>query len=342
MTDEVKSRIDYYVSKLGGWPHVSYLEKDFGATKEQAKIWLDEYRVLIKRPVMAQSPAEPAKQDIQRISKEQFEAISKKKEIEKDKPKDTLVQHLGGLLVLRFLSGLVALACIIRGFIVIVEVNTVIGWQGYLNAIIFQGGSAILPVVGILSFSFMKKFWSANMVFGTFLFIGGLGSMVYEVYASSQAFHQTNVKQEIVLQKELSVDRDQVLQSIEDNIKLENTNLDQINSNLSKRQSELTVLQTAAPVDLKAVKVAENRVSANLSDRTISQDKLNKLASDKTNRLVELENKTNKQSSVVNLVKDNDFIQLLISLIPSIIMVIFTPIFVSIALFGIGKENEKM
>lgn len=155
--------------------------------------------------------------------------------------------------------------------------------------------------------------------------------MVYEVYASSQAFHQINIKQEIANAKELSVANDPILFSIQERIKQEKTNLDQINSNISKRQSELSLLSPDNP----EYKAAFNRVSANLGDRTISQEKLDKLGKDETERLSKLEDKTNKQSSVSNLVSNDYLVELIVTLIPSIMMVCFTPVFASIALFGI-------
>lgn len=334
MTNEIKSRIDYYVSKLGGWPHVNNLAHDFKVTREQAKLYLDEYRELIKRPIMAPSPAEPVKQDVPRVTRQQFDNISKKEE-EKKIIISNKVQHFGGITVLRIFSGLVAIACVIRGLIVIVDINTVIGWQGYLNAIIFQGGSAILPIVGMVYFSFVTKKNLRFILFGAFYIIGGIGSMMYEVYASSQVFHQTNIKQEISIQKEyVSID-DPILQSIQENINSENANMTRIVSNLSKRRAELSLLSPENP----ARAAAERRVSANLADQTKSQDNLNKLGNQKTERLLLLEEKNGKQSSVVNLVQNNDFVELIISLIPSIIMVIFTPIFFSIALFGVDRKE---
>ncbi len=336
MTNEIKSRIDYYVSKLGGWPHVTNLANDFGVSKEQAKVYLDEYRELIKRPIMPQSPAEPSKQEVPRITRQQFDNISKKDEVkETNNFHETVVKQGGGILALRIISGIVALACMIRGFIVIIEINTVIGWQGYLNAIIFQGGSAILPVVGMLYFSFVKKNNLVYILFGTFYIVGGIGSMMYEVYASSQAFHQTNIKQEISVQKEFSTLEDSILQSIQEQINSENANMTRITSNLSKRQAELALLSPENPLYSSAAR----KVSTNLSDQSDSQDNLNKLGNKKTERLQSLENKNGKKSSVVNLVQNNDFIELVITLIPSMMMVLFTPVFFSIALFGVNKKD---
>jgi len=337
MTNEIKSRIDYYVSKLGTWPHVANLSSDFNVTKEKAKEYLDEYREIIKRPVMAPSPAEPTKSDVPRISKQQFDILSNKEEkkIGSNNLHETVVQHGGGIIALRIISAIVTLACVVRGFIVIVEINTVIGWQGYLNAIIFQGGSAILPIIGMLYFSLVKKGTMVFLLFGCFYIIGGLGSMMYEVYASSQVFHQTNIKQEISIQNVFTNNGDSILQSIQENINSENANMARIVSNLSKRRAELAPL---SPQDL-GYPAAAGRVSANLADQSKSQDNLNRLGNQKTERLKELESKSNKQSSVTNLVQNNDFVELIITLIPSIIMVVFTPVFFSIALFGVGKKE---
>lgn len=336
MTDEIKSRIEYYLQKLGTWPHVANLAQDFSITKEQAKIYIDEYRENIKRPIMAPSPANPVKQDIPRITKQQFDNISNKdKKQEINNLHKSIDQHGVGIIALRIISGIVTLACMIRGFIVILEINTVIGWQGYLNAIIFQGGSSILPIVGMLYFSFINKKQLIYILFGAFYIIGGIGSMMYEVYASSQVFHQTNIKQEISSQKEYSDTKDLILFSIQEQINSENENMVRIVSNISKRRQELSLLSPEDP----GRQVAASRVSANLTDQSKSQDNLNRLGNQKTERLKFLEDKNSKQSSVVNLVQNNDFVEIIITIIPSMIMVIFTPIFFSISLFGVNRKE---
>jgi len=351
MTDEVRARIEYYLEKLGTWPHVNNLSKDFSISKELAKELLDEYRekYYVKKPVLPPSPAESRKETILHLSQEEFNKITKKDEVKKDeKPTDfheTLVRQGAGIIVLRIFSGLVGIACIVRGFMVILSINSTIGWQGYVNAIIFQGGSAILPIVAMVYFSAISKRTWYNVIFGFIYLSGGAGSMSYEVYASITAFHETNIKQEIKNQNQSPIAQDFQILAIQSKIDSENKTKARIEALLAQRVEELDKI-IRDNGDSKAVQTATGRVATNRADLEASESRLRQYNDDLLARSKTLESESKSNASSLSMISNNNqdtknLLELLITTIPSAMMVFFTPVFFGFALFGINVRRKE-
>lgn len=338
MTQEIKDRISYYLKKFNGtYPHVNSLAKDFSITPSEAKSYIDEYRSEVNpgNKARAPNPAEPVMSNIAKLTKEQFEERIKKNEKAKDFH-EVLDRQGYGVIAIRILSGIVAICCMLRGFVVIIDINSTIGWQGYLNAVIFQGGSAILPVVSFLYFSRAKSS-SINILYGTLVLLGGIGSMIYEVYASSQAFHQTNIKQEISFSESRPTTNDPILFSIQEKIDSQKKSVAAVAENLALRKLQMSQLD---PLSLE-YRTASGRVGRNQADLEAAQTKLSGFEIEKTDRLNSLEKKNDKSSNVLVLTGNKDSLELWIVLIPSIMMVAFTSVFFGIALFGINVSDKS-
>ncbi len=345
MTEEIKSRIQYYIQKTRKLPPFQNLAKDFNISNEESQKLLQEYReefIVQKAKVMAPNPAEPRKERVLKLTTEQFEEI-KHREVPTDFH-EVVVQQGGAMVALRIICGIVGIACIARGSSVIFELNSSNIFYALVSAIIFQGGSAILPIVSMLYFSIAEKRARFNAVIATFFMIGSIASMSYEVYASFSNFHQLNVKQEITLSQPGQVVDDPLLKSLQDKIDSDKTALASTMAQLTMRQSELSTLGVdASPAD-KAL--ASSRVSANKAQAEKEQATLQSDQDKKTQRLDVLNKMSDSNSSAITLVSGDDqssknSIELWINLIPSIMMVIFTPVFCGLALFGIHVRRKE-
>ena len=333
MTQEQKERIDYYVSKTGKLPHFQSLAKDFNLSLDESNSILREFKSSYSPKINLPRPNDVSEVP-KRISQETYESIrNKNKDDDTDKE---ILKHIGGNIFLQIISGIVFIACATRGFSVILDLNNTSIFYGIVSGIIFQGGSAILPVV---SFLFFSKKRIESFLIGVFLLIGGLGSMTYETWASISNFHEINVKQELKATESKPSTGDAIVQSLEENIKSVLDSQERSKSLLAKRQAELNALPKSDP----GLALAEARVQANLADLDSEASRLSSLQGRKTARLSKLDSKQDS-ASALNIVSDdqtnkNGF-ELFIIVVPSLMMVLFTPIFFGIAMFGIGRKEK--
>ena len=333
MTQEHKSRIEYYVSKTGKLPHYQSFAKDFGISVEEASNILTEYKLQDTSRIRIPKPNEPTGNAPARISQEKYNEIRTNGE-QNQIPHES-IRHFGGEIPLRIICLLVFLACATRGFSVILDLNGSNLFYGIVSGIIFQGGSAILPVLSFLYFSSKKV---SLFLFGIFLLLGGLGSMTYETWASVASFHQMNVKQELSAKEARPTTDDPIVRSLEENIKSSLEDRVRTEELLAQRRLELSLLPTVAPGRARA----EARVQANLADLDREASQIQSLQDKKTARLLYLEGKQDSASSALNIVSQdqsykNGF-ELFIIIVPSLMMVLFTPIFFGISMFGVGRK----
>jgi hypothetical protein len=348
MTEEAKARIDLY-RKTGKLPHPMSLADDLGITPQDAQTLINEYRELYSRPNVRRPPNPANPSPIHTIPTVTQEEWNKKTEtpIAQEKAKDfhdVVARQGAGVWVLRVISFVIAVACMIRGFMVILEINSTAGWQGYLNAIIFQGASAILPIVAMLYFSsaIKKPMNWIQMLIGLFFIVGGAASMSYEVYASIASFHQINIKQEILLTEIKPITDDPILMTLELNIKLENDAMARTQALLSQRVDEANAL----PPEAIGKATAEARVRANRADLETQTKRIQAWNADRTARILFLEKENESNSSALGMASSGDQdvkngFEFLITGIPSAMMVIFTPIFFGLALFGIHVRRKE-
>jgi len=347
MTEEAKARIDLY-RKTGKLPHPMSLSDDLKITPQEAQSLINEYRETYLRPNVRR-PANPANpppiHTIPVVTQEEWNKKTESSEIEKAKDfHEVLARQGAGVWILRGLSFVIACACMVRGFMVILDINSTAGWQGYLNAIIFQGASAILPIVAMLYFSsaIKKPMNWFQMLIGLLFIVGGTASMSYEVYASIASFHQINIKQELSVTEAKPATDDPIIATLDTNIKLENEAMIRTQLLLDQRLAEWKALPPGDP----GKATAEARVRANRADLEGQTKRIQEWNADRTARLATLEKKTESNSSALGMVSSgnqdvkNEF-ELLITGIPSAMMVIFTPIFFGLSLFGIHVRRKE-
>lgn len=333
MTEPQKIRIDFYIEKLRKLPHYKNLMTDFSIDQEQAIKILEEYKEQYRKDHPKNVSIKPVQ-----VTQPEFDQIKTKQ-----KPKDfheAVVQHGGAMVALRLICALVSCACAVRGFSVIVEINSSNIFYGIVSGVIFQGGSAILPVIAMMFFS--SKTWK-SFVIGLMFIIGGMGSMSYETYASVSSFHQSNVKQEILSSDKQGDRKDTILESIKIKIDQQLKVNSATDAQLAIRQVELKALAVSG-ADPQALAVASGRVQANLADQKAEAKALADMVDEQTKRMETLGLKSDSNSSALNLVGNQEFkntFEFIIILIPSLMMVIFTSVFFGIALFGIHIRREK-
>ena len=203
--------------KTGPFP----LAQEFNLTMDQARKILEKPndrqespRVLPRRAILTKPRTAPASLNI------------------------FMTTHPVAILFIRILSAVIGVACLVRGFLLIVDYNGAGDFRSYLMPIIFQGLSFLFPILAWVEWK--QKKYVAFLA----LALLSLSSMTYEFRVSLDGLLTASYAN-------VQPDTNKV---VEDQIKtiltqLETKKLQQSNLQLllSKRQTEFSVLQVGDP-----------------------------------------------------------------------------------------------